>query len=402
MKILARMALALVALVLIYVALLVAVYAIPNSWIQENVNSALGVLDAEGAYPHYFFDYPYGQADNNTDKEMYKNLIKDSGTNALQAAMVPNYTRYWHGYSVALRPMSAFLSITNIRYINMVVMMLLLCLSFRKISRHLNTAAAISFLLGLVAIFCWLSPFNMQYFTVTALTLIFSLVVLPERQREYLRNIPVLFLCFGSLTNFFDYLTFPILTLGYPLILLLMMRKKECARHTFASEMLFLLVCSTSWLAGYGFTLLTKGVVGTLVTETNVLLEIFENALIRVNGTLPDGYSADASVWMAIRYNATAFFNNRNLCLMAGGLLCLAAGAHRRKISLRGWTALLPMLGAALFPYVWYAVLENHSIVHCYFTFKAQAVTVFGVSAFLISLADFSGKTGKAAARIRI
>jgi len=397
MKILTRMTLALLALVSIYVVLLVTVYAIPNDWIQENVDSALGVLDSEGAYPHYFFDYPYGQADNNTDKEMYINLIKEDGTSALQAAMVPRYTRYWHGYATVLRPLSTFLSITNIRYFNMVIMIFLLCISFWKISQHLNTAVAISFLLGLITIFCWLSPFNLQYFTVTALTLIFSLLVLPAQQCKYMRNLPLLFMCFGSLTNFFDYLTFPILTLGYPLILLLLLRSKDGGKHTLVSEMLFLFVCSASWFAGYGFTLLTKGVVGTLVTETNVMLEIFENALIRVNGALPDGYSSGASAWMAIRYNADAFFNNRNLCLMAGSFLCLAAAAYRKRISPHGLTVFLPLLVAALFPYLWYAILENHSIVHCYFTFKSQAVTVFGVSSFLVSLVDFSGKARKPA-----
>ena len=392
MKVLPRMTLAFLVLIFLYLFFMTAAYLIPDRFISGNVEAALGVLDAEGAYPHYFFDYPFGQADNNTDKEMYLNLLKGDDTSVLQAAMVPRYARYWHGYAVFLRPMLVFLSIANIRYLNMAALIVLLCLSFHKIAQRVNAAAAVPFTLGLVASFCWLAPFNMQYFTVTILTLIFSLAVLLAHQYKRLRSAYVLFLCFGSLTGFFDFLTFPILTLGYPLILLLLLRKQDLDTRTFVSETLFMLACCASWCAGYGLTVLAKGVLGTLLTGMNVLREILDNTLYRINGALPEGYSTDVSAWMAIRYNAGAFFNLRNVCLLTGCILCIGIAVYRRRNTIKGWTASLPLLGVALFPYVWYAVLENHSIVHCYFTFKAQAVTFFSVCAYLISLADFSGK----------
>ena len=395
MKVFLRMTLTLLVLIFLYLFLMTAVYLIPNRFISENVESALGVIQDEGAYPHYFFDYPFGQADNNTDKEMYLNLLTDDGDSVLRAAMIPRYPYYWQGYAVFLRPLSVFLSIANIRYLNMAALIVLLCLSFHKITQRINAAAAVTFTLGLIASFCWLAPFNIQYFTVTMLTLIFSLVVLHAHQHKRLGNVYVLFLCFGSLTNFFDFLTFPILTLGYPLILLLLLRRQDSNARTFGSEALLLLACSASWCAGYGLTVLAKGVLGTLFAGTNVLSDITKNALNRINGPLPEGYSTDASAWMAIRYNASAFFNLRNIFLLAGSVICAAAAVYRRRDTFRGWKASLPLLGAALFPYIWYAVLENHSIVHCYFTFKAQAVTFFGVCAYLISLADFSGKALK-------
>ncbi len=395
MKVFLRMAAAFCILVFLYLFFMAAVYLIPDRFISANVESALGVIKAEGAYPHYFFDYPFGQADNNTDKEMYLNLLKDDGVSVLQAAMVPRYSHYWHGYAVFLRPMSVFLSITNIRYLNMVVLIVFLCLCFWKIAQRINAATAVTFILGLIASFCWLAPFNMQYFSVTILTLIFSMAVLLAHQYKRLRNAYVLFLCFGTLTNFFDFLTFPILTLGYPLILLLLLRKQDSDARTFVSETLFLLACSASWCAGYGLTFVAKGVFGTLFTGTNVLWAIADNGLFRINGALPEGYSTGVSAWMALRYNISAFFNFRTISLFACSLLCLSAAVFRRRDTLKGWTASLPLLGAALFPYVWYAVLANHSIMHCYFTYKAQAAAFFGVCAYLISLVDFSGRAMK-------
>ena len=393
MRLLKQMVISFLALILLYILLLVVVYAIPNEWISSNVESALAVLDAEGPYPHYFFDYPFGQADNNTDKEMYLNLIAGDNSSVLKAAMVPRYTRYWHGYTVLLRPLCVFLSIANIRYLNMVTLLILLCLCFWKIKEVLNTATALTFVLGLAATFFYLAPFNMQYFTVTMLTLVFSFIVLVRHRWKRLQALPVLFLIIGSLTSFADYLTFPILTLGYPLILLLLLRKQDSHRHTFASEMMFLLACSASWFAGYGLTLLAKGVVGSLFTGTYVMQDIIESALYRINGELPYGYSTDISTWMAIRYNADAFFNLRNLSLLLICVICLVVFIVRWPGSWKGWVVSLPILGVALFPYIWYAVLQNHSVMHCYFTYKAQALTFFGICAYLSSQTNFSRKT---------
>ena len=395
MKIFRQTILVFLLLIALYVLLLTTVYTIPDAWITDHVESALGVLDAEGAYPQYFFGYPFGQADNNTDREMYRNLLRNDSSSVLHAAMVPHYARYWHGYAVLLRPLSVFLSLTNIRYLHMMVILLLLCLCFLEIAQQIHTAAAITFMLGLAASFLWLAPFNMQYFTVTALTLLFSWIVMRLHRRKRHTTLPFLFLCFGSLTFFFDYLTFPVLTLGYPLILVLLLRKQDLQARTFPSELLILLSCTASWFAGYALTILAKGGIGTLVLGSNVMQEIFENSLYRINGALPCGYTTTVSAWMAIRYNADVFFNVRNSALLIVCVLCLLITIARRRSAIKGWASSLPILGAALLPYVWYAVLENHSIVHCYFTYKAQAVTFFGICAYLLSLIDFSHKPSR-------
>lgn len=391
MRILKRATLTFFALICLYLLLLTAAYAIPNNLIANNVNAALGLIQNEGQYPHYFFGYPFAQADNSTDNEMFLNLLKNDGDTVFQAAMVPRYARYWQGYTVLLRPLSIFLNLTNIRYLNMIALGLLLCLCFWKVAEQLNMAAAIAFLLSMLATFIWLAPFNIQYFIVTAQTLIFSLMLLMGYRRQRLmQNIAIIFLCFGSVTSFFDFLTFPILTLGYPLILLLLLRHRTNAGNTFRSEMLLLLACAASWCAGYGLTLLAKGALGTLITGTNVLEDIVKNALNRINGSIPQGYHEDASAWLSLRINFTAFFNARNLSMFILSVAGYVFLALRRKSSPQAWTVSLPLLGVAVFPYVWYCVLQNHSIMHMYFTYKAQAVTFFAICAYFIAVRGFA------------
>ena len=393
MNVVKRMTLSFLGLVGIYLTLMILVYSIPNAWIAGNVSAAQDVIKTEGPFAQHFFGYPFGQVDNNTDNEMYLNLLKADGNSTLKAAMVPRYARYWQGYAVILRPLSIFLNIINIRYLNMIVLMVLLCLCFNAIARRVNLPTAIVFLLGLLASFILLAPFNIQFFIVSTLSLIFSLVVLKGYPyHRFQETLPTLFLAFGSLTNFFDFLTFPIMALGYPLILLLVLRRQDGSlkQRTFGTEIFCLLLCSASWCVGYGMTLFAKGVLGSLFTGANVLRDIYENMVYRIGGALPEGFKQPLTVWTALAYNINTFFNLRTLSMFIVSVAVLGGASVRWHKPWKEWPASLPLLGVSLFPYVWYSVLANHSNVHFFFTNKAQAVTFFGVCVFFITVIDFA------------
>ncbi len=375
---LARMGLTLLIALCLYVLLMTLAYAFPDSMIADNVQAALGVYAEEGDYAQYFFGYPYGQMDNMTDECMFRTLLRGDNS-ALKAAMVPDYARYWHGYALLLRPLSVVLNVVNLRYLNMLWMMGLLCASFCMAQRRLGWAAALAYLGGLLTAFVLISPFCFQYATVFTLTMLFSLILLAGWDQTRLRrNLPTIFLLFGSLTHFFDFLTFPILTLAYPLTLCLLLRRRE-NEGSFKTEALFLLGVSAAWCAGYGLTLLAKGLIGTLITGENVLGDIASNVSMRVGGELAENFREPLSLGFSLRKNLGFFFHARTLAATALGLAALGAGAliFRRKAS--AWLSALPILGVALYPLVWYAVLQNHSVVHAFFTSKSLAAPVFAM-----------------------
>lgn len=56
--------------------------------------------------------------------------------------------------------------------------------------------------------------------------------------------------------------------------------------------------------------------------------------------------------------------------------------------------AYLPILIVALYPYVWYLIMSNHSQIHYWFTYRAQLVALFGGVVFLVSvLREQEGKS---------
>ena len=54
-----------------------------------------------------------------------------------------------------------------------------------------------------------------------------------------------------------------------------------------------------------------------------------------------------------------------------------------RKGSLKCWPHALALAAVALWPVVWYCVLQNHSRLHFWMTYKQLSVTVFAASSAL-------------------
>ena len=69
------------------------------------------------------------------------------------------------------------------------------------------------------------------------------------------------------------------------------------------------------------------------------------------------------------------------LFLLAFLFLTWKAYRHRKEIVLAERKVLCKLLGiVACYPFLWYAVLTNHSYMHDWFTYRELAITVFAVS----------------------
>ena len=379
----------LIGLIVAYTLGLLAVYSFPDSWIENNVNAAVAILreegNMEGGYATYFWHNAYGITDNLTDKEIYSGLLRN-GRSAVDAAMRTDYARYWHGYALLLRPLMTVFSIINVRYLNMMLMFGLFMACCWNCRQKLGAWTAFAFGAGLLTSFILIAPFCQQYCPVYLLALLGC--YLPLRFWNRLRNrLPELFLTLGSLVCFFDFLTFPVLALGYPLLICLLMQSRENAGA--GGLWLRLFVLSAVWMGGYALTWLSKALVGGVLTGQNVLEEILSNVVFRLNGD----YATDRKVtaWIAIRENLSSYFMGSNIAFW---LLCGLAYALRTlssKAALRKWLCCLPVLAVACYPIVWYCVLQNHVRMHFWMTYRMLAVSFFSLMAYLASVGERTG-----------
>lgn len=373
----ARLAALLLAAICLYTGLLLAAYAFPDEWISDNVGAAVNVLTEEGnmvgGYANYFWHTGFSITDNLTDIRIYQGLLRD-GRSVVDAAMRTDYARYWHGYAVVLRPLMIVLSIVNIRYLNMMALMALFLVCGWKCRERFGWRTAVHFCAGLLMSFLLIAPFCQQYMPVTFLALAGSAAVLcgwkAARNRLY-----EFFFLLGSLVCFFDFLTFPVLALGYPLAccLLQMVGDGEGPAPIWKKTLLL----SAAWVLGYGLTWVAKGIIGTLLTGENVLGDILSQAAFRTTGAFyTDTGAVDVSMRSAVLINLETFFMGANIGAFA--LMLLVEGVYAvRKGRLENWPQALALAAVALWPVIWYCVLQNHSRLHFWMTYKQLSVTVF-------------------------
>ena len=367
-------------LIVLYTCAMLVAYSFPDAWVEESVRAATAILaeeaNMEGGYAMYFWHEGIGITDNLTDKEMYLGLLRN-GRSVTEAAMRTDYARYWHGDAVFLRPLSIVLSIINIRYLNMIAMFGLFLLCYWHCRRQLGSWVAFAFGAGLLMSFVLIAPFCQQYTTVYLLTLLSSYAVL--RFWKNLRNVlPELFMTIGSLICFFDFLTFPVLALGYPLLLCLMLRIRE----GFGIRSLWKewLVLSALWMTGYALTWFGKALCGSLLTGQNVLNDILLNVAQRTTGA--ESY-VEITAKTAIEHNLATFFIGSNIAFFALCLLAYVIYALCSPQRPAEWLRALPLAATALYPFAWYCILQNHVRMHFWMTHKMLAITVFACLSYL-------------------
>lgn len=198
----------------------------------------------------------------------------------------------------------------------------------------------------------------------------------------------VLFLILGMLTSYVDMQTAPFVTLGVPLIYLMLLEHARFGKDSLRHNMWNLINVSMTWAFGYAGCWSMKWVVASPILKYNVVQEGVANGLRRVaaNGSAA-GERALESV-RAVALNLFALLPpgvtsedwKWFLCiifLILVVLIVLFVKFHVDKDNLK---PLFPFLIVAVYPYVWYVVLANQSRVHYIFTHRMQLLTLLGIS----------------------
>ena len=192
--------------------LLVCIYSLPlSSKFEENIQSSAEILVGEGRYPSPY-SWCFSQCDNFSDaliiqeigyKGSESNLEKtfmnyyykingstidymeaslDNTTNSYEVEKMP-YSRYWHGYSLVLKPLFYFFNIYQIRILNLVIVAFLsfLCLylMYKK-----SLGLAIAYLSSILIMNPLVIAHSMFFSTIYLMTQIFLIILLCQKKVE--------------------------------------------------------------------------------------------------------------------------------------------------------------------------------------------------------------------------
>lgn len=310
-----------------------------------------------------------------------------------------HYSRYWMGFRMYVRPLLALMNYMDIRQSIQLVFYLLLGLVTLVLYRNSGSLLiALSFLMSIALLNPVAITACFQYSTCFFLAFAFMLTVprIAEKDRQIM-TVPLFFFLAGATTQIFDFYTAPLLTFGYPFLMLASSEDyrgrdgiRKCIQ-TFGT-----------WLLGYVLCWLVKLSLTTALTSVNGFKEGFSRFSMWM---LEGSGSQERDLLLPLK---AVFYNVINIAdlvptVLLGVLLCLYALAQvRRKRRNEGWISGygVYILVAAL-PIVWFLIAAKPSFGHAYFQYRSVGVSVFSGLLFLIRTAEWDFVFCRSAERAR-
>lgn len=378
--------------------LLLFVYLLPTEPMRAHLAEAAVVLSGEREYHRVIPGVVSTQLDNYTDSWMMGNAVYDSPRPVYERALTctsadfgggpldglvrylgaekgyreVDYTRYWHGYLVLLKPFFLLFDYADLRVFNVIVQLLLVFLIFRAFSKAGYELEAWGYVLSVLFMMPVVIPLSIQFSVIFYLTNFSVLVLLKAYDWIVEQNgLLLYFQLIGMCASYFDLLTYPVASLGVPLVCILLLG----ADRDSWTKVKNVVCLSVSWGFGYGVMWAGKWILSTLVLRDNVIANALSQILLRASHTQNGEQLTVLDTWLR---NVEFYFEKPFLILIALCLAAVLAGIFRSRGQLADVCIdSIPFLLVAVMPFVWYALAGQHSYEHHWFTFRGLVTTVF-------------------------
>ena len=322
------------------------------------------------------------------------------------AGTPPNkdYSRYWHGMAALIRPFMLFTDIDGIKLIGTITAFVLLAVNTALLIIKRQHFAAGALVAALMCVHVWNIGISLEYQPAVLVTLaLLPLYILFEKNDGALSIFAVIS---GVMIAFFDFLTCETLTILIPLIIVFIMRKQDNRLPEFKDCFLLTMKCGTAWFLSYSGAYIVKWSAASLVTGENKFAAALSSVEERLVGEAEE-LDPVAQFFLAPLANISTLFGGYERVSwgnIAAGLIISAVvfGAVfylfrcREKFD-RSFTLIMLILGAL--PFVRFFVLNNHSYLHEFFTYRALASTILALFAMLWYSLEFRPKKKNSAAK---
>ena len=387
--------------------LLVLVYCLPVQRMQKHLESCVDafadgaaalVKDDTGTWVDYLTDSlilaqavyrgeesPWEQA-----AASYSNAINAEGEQPwayrkIQAALEEQqvgapYARYWHGNLVYLKPLLFVLDYKDILALNMLAQLGLALWIAQLLARrglaHLLPAAALAFGMLTPTAMAMCIQYMPCFYVMAA-----ACILLLKKPDFVQRHAGLFFLTVGMATCYFDYLTFPLITLGVPLALWLLL-----APSPWRQGVARVVQSSLCW--GVGYVVFLGGKMGVGVAGPG------REPFCRRREQPDDPFFARdrraGDRYLDVLRNNFQAYGLRTwkllFALLALALLAAAFTALRSRARGPARDRAIPLCMVACMPFAWYLVAMNHSYIHFGYTHKELMITGWALACLAAEL----------------
>ncbi len=286
---------------------------------------------------------------------------------------IVSYERYWHGYLIFLKPLLFLFTLTDVVYINAIM--------------HFILLFVIVYMLGKLRLPKLIFPYLVFYFSLSPMTVVYSfqysviyyitqtalLIILLCNKFLKEKN---LYICFftlvGMATSYFDLLTYPIVSLGIPLIVLLMVEDIDIWTT---------IKCSVAWAVGYVEMWGSKWLLGNIFLGKELIQSALGSIKYRSSSVSSDGITIDF-LDVVIKnfdvYDNLIFKIGFLLIILLNVIMIIHHLKNKEKIKI---TKGIALLAVAFYPIMWYMVVKNHSHAHSWMIFRDLSIFFTAIAA---------------------
>lgn len=367
--------------------LLILAYLVPVN--NDNKVASYDITTKEGWYPMvpilsgsyetYFQSFKPGVIDTSIDGLMIKNALEAEGDNVLIKVMdMGGYPRYWHGYVSVLRPLLAVFDYGEIRTGNSMVQLLIIALLFSFLYKEKGVKYALLALTSYCLLMPLAMPFSLLFSWIFYITYGF-LLYLASRKGERMPDgmkLYWIFMVVGMVTNYLDFLTYPLYTWGVPMIWWLLLQTKNQKSKDYLKKVIF---TGVWWLIGYAGMWLSKWSLSSIVLKSNIFKDAISTG---AKWTDSEGGLGISSRLAAMYINWKHYEYKLYVIILAIWLLFIIIFSVRNSVKNNTKNKALLLVGAS--SAVWYFVISKHSIGHHFFTHRTWGISILAVIGILL------------------
>ena len=292
------------------------------------------------------------------------------------------YYRYWHGYSVVLRPLLAVVGLQGARVVMLVALAAGLLGLARSLARRHGRAVPVVLLAPFVLTTDFIElPGSLPHATGALAILGTSWLAHDVVARSPTwQRVAAVSIVSGATVVYADILTIPgggwalctaVIGMGGSLVL---------TRLALAMR---IIVAVVAWILGYTWMWVSKWILASFVFGIDSVIDVIrfttENRISGDNGSIEYGLFA------TIRVNLEVWLRQPLTGVVVAALLTTFVFVWRRRTRwcppVDRWVDRLIVASPALIPLVWFEVLKNHSQVHVWFTYRSVPIAVGIVAA---------------------
>lgn len=306
-----------------------------------------------------YYDHPR----KNVNDDYYSAVFEGKKSNT-------SYFRYWHGSLCILRPLLCFMGVRGIRRTLTGILVLLNIflgiILWKKNQKQLLAIYIISLLLLKIWVVAFSVEYIMAFIVMTAITICY--VICEKSSNEQFLYLSVVS---GALTTYFDFLTVETITFTIPLLFLLVLKNNRKTLRTCKEEFKFILSSGMLWLFSYGGMFLIKWILSAGIMGKRAFYDVADTAGNRINSE-----NSIFKHWFSgITYNISCLFKNREDAILPAIILAVLILIF----FIKGKELSRLLLLLSLIPYLRYLIINSHSCLHYFFTYRAQLVMIMAV-----------------------